>query len=166
MLETHQQRPGEKSRAAITFVESTDEFGIDHESTSMDVIYQSCKHEGQSRYNQANTTPLMNAPLLEDFGTLGHQATIDKILQGSYECPDGTPEYTRKFIHELHQPAALDNPGSITGYMTTENFTKSWKRMRVNTAPAPSDHPSQKSSPALLIPRFPTQMLLFFLLPR
>jgi hypothetical protein len=88
----------------------------------------------KERYDQANTTPLMQQPLLDDFGTLGNQDTIDRVLAGTYQCPPETPEYTQKFIHELKQPDKLNNPGSITGHMTTNQFTTSWKKMKVRTA--------------------------------
>jgi hypothetical protein len=138
-----------KARAAITFVESTNKFGIECECTSTKDIYQACRTEGQERYDQANTTPLMQNPLLENFGTLGNQATIDQVLAGTYQRPPDTPEY----IHELKQPDQLDNPGSITGHMTMENFIgRVGKRCGFAPLQAPSDPRSRKSSLAQLIP--------------
>jgi hypothetical protein len=114
-----------------------DEFGIVKESTSTEDIYQACKDEGQARYDQANYTPFMNTALLDAFGTLGNQEAIEQVLNGTFPCPSDTPPYTQKFIQELKWPDNLDNPGGITGYMTTASFTNSWKRMQVYTAASP-----------------------------
>jgi hypothetical protein len=126
-----------KVRATITFVESTDAFGIVTESTSTEDIYQACKAEGQARYDQANSTPFMSTALLDAFGTLGNQEVIEQVLNGIFTCPDDTPPYTKKFIQELKKNDNLDNPGGITGHTSTADFTKSWKKMRVYTAASP-----------------------------
>jgi hypothetical protein len=146
-------------------VESTDEFGITRESTSTEDIYQACKQEGQARYDQANATPFMNSPLLDDFGTLGNQRTIEKVLDGTYQCPDGVSEYTAKCIEELRKPTKLQQLGSITRHITTETFSNSWKCMRVNTAASPYGRSFSESSPVLPTQIFLTVTPLFFRLP-
>jgi hypothetical protein len=76
-----------KERAAITFVESTDKFGLTHESTNTDKIYAACSQEGLERYGQTADTPFMQPPLLTDFGYLGNQEAVDRVLDGTYKCP-------------------------------------------------------------------------------
>jgi hypothetical protein len=122
-----------KERAAITFVEYTDEFDITHESTDTDTIYQACSQEGLDRYGQCYDTPFMQPPLQTDFGFLGNQTAIDQVLDGTYQCPPDTPEYVIKFIQELRRPST-PAPTEVTGHATTEEHIKGWKRMRTHTA--------------------------------
>jgi hypothetical protein len=122
-----------KERAAITFVEYTDEFDITHESTDTDSIYQACSKEGLARYGQCYDTPFMQPPLQTDFGFLGNQTAIDQVLDGTYQCPPDTPEYVIKFIQELRRPP-MPAPTEVTGHATTKEHIKGWKQMRTHTA--------------------------------
>jgi hypothetical protein len=68
------------------------------------------------------------------FGVLGNQNNVQDILDGTYNCPDEVDEFTKTFIHELRRPDTANRQGTITGYTTTAEHIKSWKKMRVGTA--------------------------------
>jgi hypothetical protein len=121
-------------REAITYVEYTDEFGINQECVNKDEIDQACIKEGYRRYAQAQDTPFLTAPLLNDFGFLDNQANVQKVLDGTYECPEELDEFTKKFIRELKQPETIQQHKKISGFTTTKDHIKSWKKMRVHTA--------------------------------
>jgi hypothetical protein len=122
-----------KERTAITFVESTDTHGELHESTDTETIFHACSQEGIARYGQCTDTPFMQSPLSDDFGYLGNQQAIDAVLDGSYQCPDGTPAYVKKIIAELKRPDVTDLP-TVTGQATTQEHTQGWKHMKAHTA--------------------------------
>jgi hypothetical protein len=121
-------------REAISYVEYTDKDGIEHECINKNDIDLACSQEGYRRYAQTNDTPFMTTPLLNDFGFLDNQENVDKVLAGTYECPAELDEFTQKFITELQQPENLQDLSPISGYTTTDNHIKSWKKMRVHTA--------------------------------
>jgi hypothetical protein len=73
-----------KPRTALTSVEYTDEWNVDHECTTREEIDEVCIQEGYQRYAQTHDTPFVTAPLLDDFGFLGNQDKIEEILNGTY----------------------------------------------------------------------------------
>jgi hypothetical protein len=123
-----------KPRAAITYVEYTDENGLEQECTTREEIDDTCIDEGYKRYAQSHNSPFLTSPLLEDFGFLGNQTRVQDILDGTYECSVEVDEFTKQFIQELRRPETASRQATITGYTTTEEHIKSWKKMRVGTA--------------------------------
>jgi hypothetical protein len=123
-----------KPRAAITYVQYTDENGFEKECTTREEIDGACIEEGYKRYAQSHNSPFLTSPLLEDFGFLGNQNKVQDILDGTYECPAEVDEFTKTNIQDLRRPGTATRHGTITGYTTTEEHIKSWKKMRVGTA--------------------------------
>jgi hypothetical protein len=90
-----------KPRAAITYVEYTDEHGLEKECTTREKIDTACIKEGYKRYAQSHNSLFLASPLLEEFGVLGNQNKVQDILDGTYDCPEEVDEFTKTFIHEL-----------------------------------------------------------------
>jgi hypothetical protein len=57
------------TRAAITYVERTDEFGSIIECFDRSQIDDACISEGQNRYYQSHDTPFLTTPPIEEFGS-------------------------------------------------------------------------------------------------
>jgi hypothetical protein len=53
-----------KPRTALTSVEYTDEWAMDHECTTKEEIDKACMSEGYQRYAQTHDTPFLTTPLL------------------------------------------------------------------------------------------------------
>jgi hypothetical protein len=123
-----------KPRAAITYVEYTDKNGLEQECTTREEIDDACIDEGYKRYAQSHNSPFPTSPLLEDFGFLGNQNKVQDILDGTYQCPAEVDEFTKNIVQELRRPETASRHATITGYTTTEEHIKSWKKMRVGTA--------------------------------
>jgi hypothetical protein len=49
--------------------------------------------ENEQQFRQANNTPCMKSPLVEDFGYLGIGDNARAVLDGTYVPPPGTSEY-------------------------------------------------------------------------
>jgi hypothetical protein len=122
------------TRTAITYVEHTNDDNIDVECFYGEAIDAACIQEGIQRYSQAQDTPFLTSPLLEDFGFLGKQTTIEAVLNGTYVCPPEVDNYTHKIIHELRRPLLIDHEASINGVATTAEHIQGWKKMRSSTA--------------------------------
>jgi hypothetical protein len=98
-------------------------------------IEQACATEGRARYLQASTTPMMQSPLLEDFGYLGLTPSADAVLDGTYTPDPSVDEITKKFLVQLQRP-----PGDIPELQhlfTTDEFIQSWQKMRSTTSSSP-----------------------------
>jgi len=55
----------------------------------------------EARFKKAYGSPFLHPPLLQDVGFLGCGAAAKVILDGSYQCPLNTDEYTWLFIEAL-----------------------------------------------------------------
>jgi hypothetical protein len=77
---------------------------------------------------QSQDTPFLTAPLVNDFGSLDNQTNVQKVLNGTYECPAELDEFTKQFIKELQQPENLHQHNIINGYTTTQDHITSWKK--------------------------------------
>jgi hypothetical protein len=122
------------TRAAITYVEHTNQDNIEVECFDRSAIDATCIQEGRQRYSQAHNTSFLTTPLVEDFGFLGNQSTIDNVLNGTYECPSDIDICTQKFLHELQRPPSINARDSINDVATTTEHIQGWKKMRSGTA--------------------------------
>jgi hypothetical protein len=112
-------------REAITYMEYTDEFGVEHKCVDKEAIDRACINEGYRRYAQSQDAPFLTTPLVNDFGFLNSQTNVKKVLNGTYECPTELDEFTKKFIAELQQPENLHQHNIINGYTTTKDHITS-----------------------------------------
>jgi hypothetical protein len=67
--------------------------------TSKSDIERVCGEENLRRFRGSySRCPFLEEPLLSEFGTLGINANANAILQGTYQPPDGTPLYIRRYM--------------------------------------------------------------------
>jgi hypothetical protein len=64
-------------------------------------IKAACMDEGWKRYLQSSITPMMQEPLLSDFGYLGMTPAADAVLDGTYVPPPAVDEMARNFLTHL-----------------------------------------------------------------
>jgi Ca2+-binding EF-hand superfamily protein len=60
-----------QQQGAITFVEVQDSAGSLVERATKEEVEAACMVENEQRFRQANNTPFMKSPLVEEFGYLG-----------------------------------------------------------------------------------------------
>jgi len=85
-----------------------------------------------ARFQKAHGLPFLHSPLLQDVGFLGCGEAAQAILDGSYQCPPNTDEYTRLFIEALRWPASL--PDLISTILNEEAFSAHWRKARETTS--------------------------------
>ena len=122
---------------SINTVEYTTETGATIECVSRDTIEQACMTEGQRRFSQAQETPFLQGSLLQQLGYNEKSEAARTILQGNFQPEEDINLYTRQFITELKRPSEITTLPEITGFVTTEEHCRSWKRMRLNTGSSP-----------------------------
>jgi len=80
---------------------------------------------------KAHGSPFLHQLLLQEVGFLGCEIATQAILEGTYQCPPDTDEYTKLFIEALCWPAT--QPDLISTILNTEAFCNHWHRAREST---------------------------------
>jgi hypothetical protein len=80
-------------------------------------------------------TPMMQSPLLEDFGYLGLTPSTNEVLNGTYIPDLSVDALTKKFLVQLQRPPG-DTP-ELKHLFTTDEFVRSWQKMRSTTSSSP-----------------------------
>ena len=107
-------------------------------STDKVEIEQALMQEYEAKYHLAESSPFLKAPLLHDFGQLGLTPNTDRVLNGIYECPQGTNKYTKCFIkHLARDPIMINKPDNDT-VITTVQLNTFWKNMNEKIVSSPS----------------------------
>jgi len=98
-------------------------------------VEQACLEEAGRRFTQANRTPFLQSPLLEDFGEIrvDHPA-FRAVLAGTYVAPPGCTPTTIKLLKQLCRPPEVSEI-KLGG---EEEFTTEWRKAREQTASSPS----------------------------
>ena len=104
-------------------------------------IEQACIECNQNKYLMPynHQTPFTVDPLKSIFGYLGNDAPVDQVLQGTFEPPEGTDQYTRKLLLEMKMPASIAALPPCSRHVATPNHVKAWKKARERTTGGPSE---------------------------
>ena len=88
--------------------------------------------ENQKKYHQTEEhCPLLKGQLLEDIGILGEGTAVDKILSGTYTCPEGTSDITKLWINTLFIPNRDTREVQV---QSLKQYQRGWKIARESTA--------------------------------
>ena len=99
------------------------------ELTDQQGMIKAIINENRKKFHQSeNTCPFLKFPLLHDFGPYGTTKNIEKVLSGTYECPEDTDEFTRLFIDVCKAKEVKTQMERSPSY-----FKASWKRMKEKT---------------------------------
>ena len=62
----------------------------------------------------------MTGDLVDDLGYTGTTQSCQKVLDGTYEPPEDTNEYTTEYLKHLKKPPNITNPPAAV--ITTEDY--------------------------------------------
>jgi len=69
------------------------------------LLEKACLEEAGHRFSQANDTPLLQIPILQNFGEIGtNHPAFKKVLEGKYQPSPDKNIYVRKLLQQLKQP--------------------------------------------------------------
>ena len=124
-----------KPRANISYVTDGTGDDIEHHHSKED-IEKALMKEGSARFLQSYGTDFTVPPLVDDFSDLLSES-IDEVLQGTYEPPDGTGEFVRKLLPHLKLPPDVPIEGNIGAVLDVDAHIAGWKKMKskVNASP-------------------------------
>ena len=101
-------------------------------------IEQALIEEYEAKYHLAEASPFLHEPLLSEFGPLALNHNVERVMQGSYVCPENTNKYVPCFIKHLARPKALQhNPNNET-VISTEQLNQFWDKMDEKIVSSPS----------------------------
>lgn len=83
-------------------------------------------------FRQANDTPFMKSPLVEEFGYLGVGENAQSVLAGTYTPPPGTNEYVAMLLEQLQIPEGIKND-LMGAFIETEQYMKGWRHAKERT---------------------------------
>ena len=88
----------------------------------------------EARYKLAYSAPIMSNPkLLEDVGFTGDGDAVMSILQGTYEFPPGTDEYTKLLLLEAAVLFCSLGEDGIEDWVRSQDFQHFWLHAREAT---------------------------------
>jgi hypothetical protein len=114
-------------------VEVPDEHGNMVEYSSKEDIERACLHENEGRLRQANDTPFMRSPLVDEFGYLGIGENARAVLAGEYTPPPNVDKYAAMLLHHLKQLNSSKQPPRFSAMITTEQYIQGWKQAKERT---------------------------------
>ena len=89
---------------------------------------QTSEHLSQ-RFRLAHSAPCYRGQLFDDLGFTGDTECAQKILEGMYQYPPDTDEWTKKILQEAHITFTQISGAEIGTSITTEDFQNYWKRV-------------------------------------
>jgi hypothetical protein len=118
-----------QQHGTITFVEVHDSGGNLVERATKEEVELACMEENEQHFRQANDTPFMKSPLVEDFGYLGIGENARAVLDGTYVPPPGTNAYAVMLLEQLKIPDSIrDDP--LPAFIETEQFIQGWRHAK------------------------------------
>jgi hypothetical protein len=121
-----------QQQGAITFVEVQDEYGNLVERATKDEVEQACMDENEQRFRQANNTPFMKSPLVDEFGYLGVGENAQSVLAGTYNPSPGINKYAAMLLAQLKIPEGIRND-PMADFIETEQYIQGWRHVKERT---------------------------------
>ncbi len=90
-------------------------------------VEQACLREAGRQFTQANCTPFLQPPLLDDFGEIGvDQPAFQAVVVGQYVAPPRCTPAAVKLLARLQCPSNIHDI-DLGG---VEEFNRGWKKAR------------------------------------
>ena len=86
------------------------------EKSSKEDVEKACMEENEQRFRQANDTPFMRSPLVEEFGYLGIGPNAEAVLNGTYVPPPGTDKYAAMLLEATPNAGVCKEFSESTSY--------------------------------------------------
>lgn len=125
---------GKKQSRSVTSVQVQDENGRVTEKTNQEdvesAIFQAI-HE--DRYLQAEESPICQDQLREDFGYLANTPSAKEVLEGTYNCPEGTPASVKDLFDAMAR-VYKSVPESTSVVIRPEQWKAYWRVANEDTS--------------------------------
>ena len=121
-----------KSRGAGTTKVQVVRGGRLTEITSKSEMENAILQENEEKFHQTEQwCPLLHGQLAIDLGLVGDGPKVPDILRGTYTCPPGTSEHTRKWIQHMKIEDEVEQEKIVT---KLSGYRSGWNRINERTA--------------------------------
>ena len=125
---------GKSSKGGISFAIAPNDAGEWVEVSTQFELEAACMKENEAKFRQANNTPFMTSPLLDDFGYLPVGPNADAVLSGDYQPPADADPYAIRFLRHLKMSPKVLTAEPVSNIITTEQYIDGWKKAKERTA--------------------------------
>ena len=102
------------------------------EITSKSEMENAILQENEEKFHQTEQwCPLLHGQLAIDLGLVGDGPKVPDILRGTYTCPPGTSEHTRKWIQHMKIEDEVEQEKIVT---KLSGYRSGWNRINERTA--------------------------------
>ena len=123
---------GHKRAGAIAKVEFLNEDGTYSTVDIQEEVEDAIMKNNEARFRLTEATPFMQEPLRSEVGFFGATEAAQQMLDGTYECPEGTDEFTRHFVEALKK--ANDDRDTISTRISNDDYISYWRKAREQTS--------------------------------
>ena len=103
-----------KSRGrAVVAVQTVDSDGAVHTHSTKESVEAQAAAELNPRFRLSASAPIFSSPLIEHTGILGDKPAVREILNGTFQYPEGTDEWTMAIMQEACSVFQQLSPESI-----------------------------------------------------
>ena len=90
---------------SVTFVTQVRSDGVHRDVTDKAGIEKVLLHTHENKYRQCEQTPMMQTPLINEFGIIGaNTKAAQQVMLGQYSVPPGTDENVASVLKKLKCP--------------------------------------------------------------
>jgi hypothetical protein len=125
-------------RTCLQTQETVDGLVITH--TSQAAVEQSIKRECKARFRLGHLAPIEESELGAELCHLSESSAAVQIIQGEYEIPPGTDQYTAMVLQAIGDIGKTILRQGLTAdrLLTVEECQHYWRRIKENTSSSPS----------------------------
>ena len=128
---------GKSRGSSVMSVQVPVESGADGEMrncTTQMGIFDAARPVLRTRFTGAMGSPFYSGQLFDDVGFTGDTQFAQQILEGTYEAPEGTDEFTVMLLKECAEMYNKMSREEVATYITVEEYQYYWKRVKERTS--------------------------------
>eukprot|EP00956_Cyclotella_meneghiniana_P037468 scaffold139228_cov59-Cyclotella_meneghiniana.AAC.9 len=130
---------GQRSGRSVRRVQVTQADGSIVEATTQKSIHEAIwSNIHGKRFHLAEQAPICKGKLRGDLGYMANTAAAAAVLNGTYECPDGTDEGTRDLFDEIAVLRSIVQENSVSTTISGDRWKRRWCKAKEQTSSSES----------------------------
>ena len=127
-----------------------DEQGQDLELTDQTTTKKALLGSNEAKFTQCSNHEFFTTELYKDIGMYGEKENVKKILNGTYQPPEGISPSMRNLLEELKRPPQVNTNTTVSTELPTEKYISGWKNSKEKTSAGGQTNFSQHKALASL----------------
>ena len=123
----------------VAFLQTTGADGSIQDVTDKREMERLLLRANENKFRQCEQTPMMQQPLLAEFGRLGvDMPAARQVMEGTYDAPPGTHPAAQYVLQNLAMSDIARDADDTNQSISVDQWMKFWKTARENTSSGPS----------------------------